>query len=98
MIKIGTQIQKDITRYARKNSISGRYERNRDIATLSSLVTGAEISRIAHWTIADCGFTSLTGTIAITSIKQAFKNFIELRPIIKRAKQIKQAQKLAKKV
>lgn len=95
MLKINP-IMNSLGKYCRKSTVNAKYNRNLDIATVGGVGTAVQLFRLPCWEIHDIGITAFLGTIAIKGYTEAFKNRIELSPIIKRAKSIKKASKMSK--
>lgn len=88
MISIGKQY----SRYLKKSSASGRYNRHINRAYLNGIITGVELLKAPqYFNIEDIGITSFFGTMTIQNIKLALKDLKDLKPIKQRAIQIKKA-------
>ena len=93
VLKISQNFQHQVSRYLNKNTVSARYNKNMDAATVSGILTGAQVLRLGNWEPHDIGITAMFSAITIRSISNAFKEFVALRPIKKRAIQIKKIRK-----
>lgn len=93
VLKIGPKFQHQVSRYLNKNTVSARYNKNMDAATVSGILTGVQVLRLGNWEPHDIGITAMLGTITMKSIRNAFKEFVALQPIKKRAIQIKNIRK-----
>ena len=91
MLKIGQKIQRSISRYEMKNTVSGKYERYINRAYLFGLGTGVQVARFSNWGIQDIGITSMLATFSLKNFKEAFKMHKALKPIKQRALSIKKA-------
>ena len=91
MIKIFSNIK----RYQLKNTAAGQYRRHINRAQYGTLLTGAEIFKMAQSpNISDVGLTSVLGTFTLANLKLALKNLKDLKPIKARAKRIRKASKV----
>lgn len=97
MLKINPT-QNQIKRYCLKNTVTAKYNRNLDIATVSGIGTAVQFLRMPGWGIYDIGITAFLGTITLNGYIEALKNRIKLSPIIKRAQNIKKASQNPKLV
>ena len=93
-MKVCSVITKPVSRYLLKNTTYANYNRNLDCATASAFVLGIECTKFPHWEEYDVPLTATFSALFIKSFSNILKNKIALRPIIKRAKQIKLASKL----
>ena len=93
MLKVNSIIPKTVKRYSLKNTISGKYNRSKDVATISTLATTVQIGRIPFWGLHDIGLTAVLATITLGSIKNLMNIRTSLQPIVERAKAIKKASK-----
>ena len=102
-MKILPNLQKNASRYLQKNTVKGRYERHMDGATASGIAAithGISTGTIPFLT--HCEPINLTINLGLWGIYArnfgaAMIDLIQLRPIKKRAIQIKKAAKLAQK-
>jgi hypothetical protein len=89
------KIARDFKRYQLKNTAAGQYRRHINRAQYGTLLTGAEIFKMAQSPeLSDVGLTSVLGTFTLANLKLAFKNLKDLKPIKARAKSILKASKL----
>lgn len=90
MINIGKQY----TRYLLKNTVSGKYQRHLNRAQLNSILTGLDIIKTQYsFNIEDVGLTSFFATFALRNIKLALQDLKNLKPIKKRALNIKKIRR-----
>ena len=95
MIKrIGTKVTSDITRFCRKNSVSGRYSRAMVNAQLCSALTLVEAARVPLWGVHDIGIMSALGTFTLNSFKNLINSYKALKPIKTRAASIYKNSKI----
>ena len=92
-MKIGQNIQQQVSRYLNKNTVRARYNKNMDAATVCGVLTGAQVLRIGSWGANDVAITAMCGSLTLGSIGNAFKEFVALQPIRKRAIRIKNISK-----
>lgn len=102
-MKILPKFQQNVSRYLRKNTIKGRYERHMDAATIGGLlavthgITTETIPFLTHCDPANLLINLGLFGIYAKNLGSVMLDLIQLRPIKKRAKHIKKAVKLAKK-
>ena len=88
-MKIAKITNNTTSRYFKKNTIHGNYERNKDLALTCGLAFGVQLLRMPFWQIPDIGITAGFGALAIKKFTDALKNRKDLTPIKKRALNIK---------
>lgn len=93
MMRINSVISKHASRYIRKNTINAKYSKNKDLALVSGLALGVQLMRLPSWQVSDIGITTACATLAIKGFCEAIKNKFALKPIKKRAMDIKKRDK-----
>lgn len=94
MSKILPKLYTNASRYIKKNTVNGKYNRYMDGAMLSGIGAITHAAVTLPYMTAESGFANLSlWGVYFTSVAAALKKRIELIPIRKRAKLIKKAAK-----